>query len=54
MELSDWFNLVQQQMAESRENYERLKRLLADEEFGELAERMRDIEEWLSNGDSRE
>jgi hypothetical protein len=41
VEPSDWFNLVQQQMAESRENYERLKRTL-------------DIEEWLSTGDSPE
>jgi hypothetical protein len=41
-------------MAESRQDYEMLKRLLAGEEFGELAERMLDIEERLSNGDSRE
>jgi chemotaxis regulatin CheY-phosphate phosphatase CheZ len=35
-EPSDRFNVVQEQMAESRQNHEMLKELLKDEDFREL------------------
>jgi len=41
---SDRLNVVQEQMAQSRENYDKLKRLLADEEFREISSRMLMIE----------
>ena len=43
-EPSDRLNVVQEEMAESRDNYERLKRLLRDPEFREVASRMAQIE----------
>ena len=43
-EPSDRFNVVQEQMAESRENYERLKKLLRDPEYREITGRVAEIE----------
>lgn len=44
-EPSDRLDIVQDQMAQTRENYNRLKKLLADEEFREVSSRLLLIEE---------
>lgn len=49
-EPSDRLNVVQEEMAESRDNYERLKRLLRDPEFREMAKRIAEIEARISAG----
>lgn len=43
-EPSDRLDIVQDQMAQTRENYDRLKKLLADEEFREVSNKMLLIE----------
>ena len=43
-EPSDRFNVVQEQMAESRQNYEMLKELMKDEDFRMLSAKMLEVQ----------
>lgn len=43
-EPSDRFNVVQEKMAESRQNYEMLKELLKDEDFRKLSEKALEVQ----------
>ena len=43
-EPSDRFNVVQEKMAESRQNYEMLKELLKDEDFRRLSGKMLEVQ----------
>ena len=53
-EPSDRLNVVQEEMAQSQDNYERLKRLLRDPEFREVASRMAQIEARINAGSDAE
>jgi hypothetical protein len=48
-EPSDRFNVVQEEMAESRQNYDMLKELLKDEDFRKLSGKMLEVQSRLAS-----